>query len=143
MKPYNHTKLQPKTTQCIFLGYASQYKGYICFNSQANKLIVSQHVLFAESLFPSRQSKDKVVSQAPISLSTPCYPLRTPPYFSHVPSVDSIVSVSSSDSSSSAPLPPVSELSNSNAVSDFAEASVSGAPTSQTANHNMTLVTIS
>ncbi|CAL8999831.1 unnamed protein product [Prunus brigantina] len=132
MKPYNHTKLQPKTTQCIFLGYASQDKGYICINSQANKLIVSRHVLFDESLFPSRHSKDTVVSRAPISLSTPCYPLSTPPYFSHVPSVDSIVSVSSSDSSSSAPLPTISELSNSNNVSDVAEASVSGAPTSQT-----------
>ncbi|CAB4293720.1 unnamed protein product [Prunus armeniaca] len=132
MKPYNHTKLQPKTTQCIFLGYASQYKGYICFNFQANKLIVSRHVLFDQSLFPSRHSKDTVVSRAPISLSTPFYPLSTPPHFSHVPSVYSIVSVSSSNSSSSAQLPPISELSSSNNVFDVAEAFVSGAPTSQT-----------
>lgn len=30
MKPYRSHKLEPKTTKCIFLGYAAQYKGYIC-----------------------------------------------------------------------------------------------------------------
>lgn len=32
LRPYNNTKLQPKTTECIFLGYASKYKGFICFD---------------------------------------------------------------------------------------------------------------
>lgn len=29
LKPYNTTKLQQKTTTCIFLGYAGNYKGFI------------------------------------------------------------------------------------------------------------------
>lgn len=36
LRPYNTTKVQPKTTKCIFLGYASKYKRFICY-------AVSQH----------------------------------------------------------------------------------------------------
>jgi histone deacetylase 1/2 len=52
LRPYNTHKLQPKTFTCIFLGYAGQYKGYICFSLHANHFFVSRHVLFDESLFP-------------------------------------------------------------------------------------------
>ncbi|KAM0990119.1 hypothetical protein ACFX2C_008681 [Malus domestica] len=53
LKPYKHNKLEPKTTQCIFLGYAAQYKGYICYAIRDHKLIVSRHVVFDEDTFPS------------------------------------------------------------------------------------------
>ncbi|KAM1747644.1 hypothetical protein ACFX12_008736 [Malus domestica] len=53
LKPYRHNKLEPKTTQCIFLGYAAQYKGYICYAIRDHKLIVSRHVVFDEDTFPS------------------------------------------------------------------------------------------
>lgn len=46
-----------KITQCILLGFASQYKGYICFDSITRKLIFSRHVLFDETVFPSCKSK--------------------------------------------------------------------------------------
>jgi histone deacetylase 1/2 len=36
LKPYNTNKLQPKTSTCIVLGYAYQYKGYICFSILTN-----------------------------------------------------------------------------------------------------------
>jgi hypothetical protein len=52
LRSYNTNKLQPKTSTCIFLGYASQYKGYICFSLHTNRIFVSCHVLFDESLFP-------------------------------------------------------------------------------------------
>lgn len=52
LKPYNATKLQPKTTKCVFLGYASQYKGYICFDVSRNKYYISRHVVFNELDFP-------------------------------------------------------------------------------------------
>ncbi|KAM1941073.1 hypothetical protein ACFX13_028698 [Malus domestica] len=53
LRPYRSHKLEPKTSECIFLGYAAQYKGIICFNPKDNKLIVSRHVLFDECQFPA------------------------------------------------------------------------------------------
>lgn len=53
MKPYRPNKLEPKTIQCIFLGYAAQYKSYICYAVKENKLIVSRHVLYDETHFPT------------------------------------------------------------------------------------------
>ncbi|KAM2436022.1 hypothetical protein PS1_025908 [Malus domestica] len=53
LRPYRSHKLEPKTSECIFLGYAAQYKGFICFNPKDNKLIVSRHVLFDECQFPA------------------------------------------------------------------------------------------
>jgi len=29
---YNHNKLQPKTSKCVFLGYGIKYKGYLCYH---------------------------------------------------------------------------------------------------------------
>ncbi|TQE01264.1 hypothetical protein C1H46_013171 [Malus baccata] len=52
LKQLNSSKLQPKTSQCIFIGYAGQYKGYLCLNPLTNKIYVSRHVLFDETTFP-------------------------------------------------------------------------------------------
>jgi len=51
LKPYNTHKVQPKTSTCIFLGYAGQYKGYICFSLQTNRFFVTRHIIFDESVF--------------------------------------------------------------------------------------------
>lgn len=51
MKPFRSNKLQPKTTECIFIGYLAQYKGYICYSIKGHKLIVSRHVYFYEDIF--------------------------------------------------------------------------------------------
>jgi histone deacetylase 1/2 len=51
LKPYNTHKLQPKTSTCIFLGYAGQYKGYVCFSLRNHKCFVTLHVIFDESVF--------------------------------------------------------------------------------------------
>lgn len=52
LKQLNFSKLQPKTSQCIFIGYASQYKWYLCLNPLTNKIFVYRHVLFDETSFP-------------------------------------------------------------------------------------------
>lgn len=51
-RPYTHNKLQPRTTKCIFLSYASKYKGYICFEVNTKRVYISRHVLFDETEFP-------------------------------------------------------------------------------------------
>ena len=52
LKPYKSTKLQPKTSKCIFLDYASKYKGFICYDLVHIKFYISRHVVFDESEFP-------------------------------------------------------------------------------------------
>lgn len=52
LTPYNSTKLQPKSTQCVFLGYPLDYKGYLCYNMSNGKIYTSRHALFDETLFP-------------------------------------------------------------------------------------------
>jgi hypothetical protein len=32
LRHYNHNKLQPKTSKCVFLGYGIKYKGYLCYH---------------------------------------------------------------------------------------------------------------
>uniref|UniRef100_A0A2N9FIB4 Uncharacterized protein n=1 Tax=Fagus sylvatica TaxID=28930 RepID=A0A2N9FIB4_FAGSY len=51
LRPYNHHKLQPRTTPCIFLGYPAHTKGYICLNPATQRTYISRHVLFNETEF--------------------------------------------------------------------------------------------
>jgi transposase InsO family protein len=51
LRPYNHHKLQPRTTPCIFLGYPAHTKGYICLNPVTQRTYLSKHVLFNETEF--------------------------------------------------------------------------------------------
>lgn len=52
MTLYRADKLQPKTTRCVFIGFANGYKGYICYNLVSRKYIISRHVFFEETMFP-------------------------------------------------------------------------------------------
>jgi len=45
-------KLAPRSTECIFLGYPSDHKGYRCLDLKSNKIITSRHVVFDELTFP-------------------------------------------------------------------------------------------
>ncbi|PKU87481.1 Retrovirus-related Pol polyprotein from transposon TNT 1-94 [Dendrobium catenatum] len=47
-----HNKFNPKSSPCIFLGYASNSKGYKCYNISTRKIIISRHVKFFENVFP-------------------------------------------------------------------------------------------
>jgi hypothetical protein len=45
-------KLSPRSTQCVFLGYSADHKGYRCLDLSTNRLIISRHVVFYEESFP-------------------------------------------------------------------------------------------
>jgi hypothetical protein len=45
-------KLSPRSSLCVFLGYSSDHKGYRCLDLHSNRIIISRHVVFDESLFP-------------------------------------------------------------------------------------------
>ncbi|KAL0551636.1 hypothetical protein IC582_010725 [Cucumis melo] len=56
LKPNTKHKLEPKTTQHIFLGYPHNFKGYLCYNPSTKQTIVSRLVTFHEIIFPFAQS---------------------------------------------------------------------------------------
>jgi hypothetical protein len=45
-------KLSPRSTLCVSLGYSPNHKGYLCFDRQSNRTIISRHVVFYETSFP-------------------------------------------------------------------------------------------
>ncbi|GJR75693.1 ribonuclease H-like domain-containing protein [Tanacetum coccineum] len=52
--PHIHTnhKLEPRVTPSIFLGYPTNHHGYRCLDLNTNKIILSCHVTFDETVFP-------------------------------------------------------------------------------------------
>lgn len=52
LRPYTSNKLDPKSLQCVFLGYKEKYKGYRCLNPPTRKVYINRHVLFNQQLLP-------------------------------------------------------------------------------------------
>lgn len=46
------TKLQLRSIQCVFLGFATNYKGYLCVDPILGQVYVSRHVCFHENHYP-------------------------------------------------------------------------------------------
>lgn len=79
IKPYNHDKLDPQKTQCIFLGYALGDKGVICFSPKHHKLWISRHVIHDEACFLF-----KIFPQPLSSLVDPVTFFPSPPSYTTV-----------------------------------------------------------
>ncbi|CAH9126696.1 unnamed protein product [Cuscuta epithymum] len=45
-------KLSARSVHCVFIGYASGYKGYRCLEPKSGRVYVSRHVRFFENIFP-------------------------------------------------------------------------------------------
>ncbi|KAI3526642.1 hypothetical protein L1887_05902 [Cichorium endivia] len=58
LKPYSSSKLHPKSTPCLFLGYSTSKSAYKCFDPLTKRLYHSRHVQFIEHIFPSHGIKD-------------------------------------------------------------------------------------
>lgn len=56
LRPFNSNKLQPRSTQCIFMGFFIGYKGVICYEKQTGRLIVPRHVIHDEEVFPFKSA---------------------------------------------------------------------------------------
>jgi len=57
LRPYEHTKLEPRARLCCFLGYGTEHKGYRCWDPISNRLRISRHVTFWENTMFSSLSK--------------------------------------------------------------------------------------
>ena len=117
---------------CVFLGYAPNYKGYICYDVSKKRSYLSRHVVFNENVFPYQElvTTHQLSSTSSISPSQPSLPIVTPTGVVTIPISFAIshphhgdVSVSSSSFESSlsimistniVPIPPSSIVSHSN-----------------------------
>ena len=78
LRPYNNHKLAFRSTQCTFLGYSLNHKGYKCLDNKG-RIYISRDVIFDENFFPySTQS----VSSRPVS-QIPSFSIDVPILSSH------------------------------------------------------------
>ena len=78
LKHLNSNKFQPRSTPCIFLGYAPSHKGYLCLNPTTNRVYISRHVVFAETTFPFQALSPPSQQSYHIPV-TPAFPLPPSP----------------------------------------------------------------
>jgi hypothetical protein len=68
LRPYNSHKLQPRSLQCVFLGYNLLHHSYKCLHIPTSRLYISRDVIFLENLFPFLQNTSPLPTQ-PINFS--------------------------------------------------------------------------
>lgn len=60
-----------RSLPCVFLGYSTSHKGYLCLHRSTSRIYISRHVVFSEDTFPFATSS--LFSVSPAS-STPTAP---------------------------------------------------------------------
>lgn len=109
--PYNTHKPQPHTTSCIFLGYPTYTKGYICLDPITSRIYISRHVLFNETEFLASPSLSTGSSPSSFVSAPPNHsPLFDVSPSTPIPSQPA--STSSSDMTTLVPVQPESPPSN-------------------------------
>ncbi|KAG7578201.1 Integrase catalytic core [Arabidopsis thaliana x Arabidopsis arenosa] len=61
LRPLAQNKFDPRSLQCVFLGYNNQYKGYRCFYPPTGKVYISRNVIFNESELPFKEKYQSLV----------------------------------------------------------------------------------
>ncbi|CAL2227963.1 unnamed protein product [Prunus armeniaca] len=82
LRPYTQSKVQPRSEQCVFLGYTLDYKGYLCLVPKTDRIYISRHVVFDETCFPFKSSSFSPESTKPLEF-TPLRPSLSPRSYLH------------------------------------------------------------
>ena len=69
LRPYNKQKLQPRSMECVFLGYPPLSKGYLCLDLNTNSVYIVCYALFNEDVFPFKHKSDLITSHVPFSIA--------------------------------------------------------------------------
>jgi hypothetical protein len=77
LTPYKAHKLHPKSIPCVFLGYPTNSKGYLCLDPITYRLYISRHVLFNESVFQGLKHPNDTSISLAISQTTSATWLNT------------------------------------------------------------------
>uniref|UniRef100_A0A2N9GH47 Integrase catalytic domain-containing protein n=1 Tax=Fagus sylvatica TaxID=28930 RepID=A0A2N9GH47_FAGSY len=108
LTPYTAHKLHPKTTPCVFIGYPTHTKGYLCLDPITKRLYVSRHVLFNETIFPGlTHSTDALHSSATHIISPNTWMTTIPSSHtcSHTPPLPTLPTESNTASPTNTSLP--------------------------------------
>ena len=144
LRPYNHNKLQFRSAKCVFIGYSSKHKGYLCLHP-SGRVYVAYDMLFNEEEFPFSttdfHSNSSPSNNSPsLSLSNPnsqpiIFPTNFWPVSSKVPSTCSSYTAPSSIQSSSghscpslAPISPHDSYNSTNPTNSFSPVTMSHSP---------------
>ncbi|CAL9241108.1 unnamed protein product [Arabidopsis halleri] len=72
-------KLAPRSTPCVLLGYPTDHRGYRYLEISTQRVILSRHVTFDDSVFPFKVSPSPVTNtSSTIPISPPPIPRSTP-----------------------------------------------------------------
>uniref|UniRef100_A0A2N9FEM3 CCHC-type domain-containing protein n=1 Tax=Fagus sylvatica TaxID=28930 RepID=A0A2N9FEM3_FAGSY len=74
LQSHEHSKLEPRSRLCCFLGYGIEHKGYRCWDPISQRLRISRHVVFWEHTMFNSLSKFTTCS-TPSFFTNPSLPL--------------------------------------------------------------------
>ncbi|KAB1212300.1 Retrovirus-related Pol polyprotein from transposon TNT 1-94 [Morella rubra] len=69
LRPYTGHKLDFRSALCVFIGYSTDHKQYLCYHIPSQRTYISRNVVFDESVFPF-QGSPSVVFVPPVSTVT-------------------------------------------------------------------------